>query len=219
MPETMVNSLTGKTGVAINTMRARLTVLGFNLAISTFQIINTRALGGGTQLEGFETTVHLSTGTVLLTGLALSTAAIVVFMASSMLDGEGTCDRRMFLAGDLLMYLAVSQTVSGFFGSYGRVLEVMELSSGEAALSSFRDGLNLLGALVWVLVTYVGPIFAMVRCYHGRIYTFVHIAFYVGMSLGVSRLWWAAQLIEGRLDVSTDAGAAWLYAFFSPLYW
>ena len=79
--------------VAITTMRARLTILGFNLAIITFQISNTRGLGGGTRLEGFATTVHLSTGTVLLIGLALSIAAMVVFIASSMPDREGTCLR------------------------------------------------------------------------------------------------------------------------------
>ena len=60
------------TRVAINTMRARLTILGFNLAIITFQLSNTHGLGGGTRIEGFETTVHFSTGAVLLTGLALS---------------------------------------------------------------------------------------------------------------------------------------------------
>ena len=58
--------------VAINAMRARLTILGFNLAITTFQISNTRGLGGGSHFEGFETTVHLGAGMVLLTGVALS---------------------------------------------------------------------------------------------------------------------------------------------------
>ena len=98
--------------VAINIMRARLTILGFNLAIITFQISNTRGLGGGTRLEGFETTVHLSTGTVLLIGLALTIASMVVFIASSSFAREGTCDGRMLLAGDLLMYPALAQTTS-----------------------------------------------------------------------------------------------------------
>ena len=117
------------TRVAINTMRARLTILGFNLAIITFQLSNTRRLGGGTRIEGFETTVHFSTGVVLLTGLALSISSMVVFISSSSFDREGTCDSRMLLAGDFLMYLALSQTVSGFFSSYGRVLDIMLISA------------------------------------------------------------------------------------------
>ena len=71
--------------VAINAIRARLTILGFNLAITTFQINNMRGLGGGSHFEGFETTVHLGAGTVLLTGVALSIAAMVAFITSSAL--------------------------------------------------------------------------------------------------------------------------------------
>ena len=69
--------------VAVNTMRARLTILGFNLAITTFQISNARGLGGGSHFEGFQTTVHLSAGTVLVAGVALSIAAMVAFIASA----------------------------------------------------------------------------------------------------------------------------------------
>ena len=39
--------------VAKNTIRARLTILGFNLAITRFQIDNTRGLGGVSP-EAFE---------------------------------------------------------------------------------------------------------------------------------------------------------------------
>jgi hypothetical protein len=66
---------TDRIRVAVNTMRARLTILGFNLAVITFQLGNMRVLGGGVTLEGFETDVHLGAGTVLLTGIASSLAS------------------------------------------------------------------------------------------------------------------------------------------------
>ena len=207
--------------VAINTMRARLTILGFNLAIITFQISNTRGLGGGTRLEGFETTVHLSSGTVLLTGLALSIASMVIFIASSVLDREGTCDSRMLLAGDLLMYLALSQTVAGFFSSYGRVLEVLSIptEAEQGALSALQIGITAVGSTAWVLVTYVGPIVSLIRSYHNWVSKLLHTMGYLGILVGISHLWWAAQRIEERTIASDGSQSAWFNAFAAPLYW
>ncbi len=159
---------TERVHVAVNTVRARLTILGFNLAIITFQIANTRGLGGGTRVEGFESTVHLSTGVVLLIGLALSIASIVVFTTSSIFNREGTCDSRMLLTGDLLMYLALAQTVTGFFSSYERVLDVWALSMNTeiGALSVVRSGIVIVGSAAWIMVAYVGPTVSLVRSHH-----------------------------------------------------
>ena len=138
----MMERSSGQSRVAINAIRARLTILGFNLAITTFQINNTHGLGGGSHFEGFETTVHLGAGTVLLTGIALSIASMVTFITSSALDREGTCDHRPLLAGDLLMYLALAQTVAGFFGPYLSLLEgvSMQTEADQEAVSAIRVG-------------------------------------------------------------------------------
>jgi hypothetical protein len=207
--------------VAVNAVRARLTILGFNLAIITFQIGNTRSLGAGSSLEGFQTTVHLSTGTVLLIGVALSIASMVVFIASSMLDREGTCDRRMILTGDLLMYLALAQTVSGFFGSYERILGVMSMpaEAEQGALFVLRSGVLFAGSAAWVLATYVGPMMALVRSYHHRAVKLLHATAYSGSLVYVSHLWWAAERIEGRSSAGPDALSAWFSAFAAPLFW
>ena len=205
------------TRVAINTMRARLTILGFNLAIITFQLSNTHGLGGGTRIEGFETTVHFSTGVVLLAGLALSISSMVVFISSSSFDREGTCDSRMLLAGDFLMYLALSQTVSGFFSSYGRVLDIVSISAqtGDAALYVLRTGILLVGAMAWILVTYVGPIVSLFRSDQARVSKLIHVAGYLFLMTCISQLWWAAHQFEGR----TNAHSQWFNAFIAPLNW
>ena len=209
------------TRVAINIMRARLTILGFNLAIITFQISNTRGLGGGTRLEGFATTVHLSTGTVLLIGLALTIASMMVFIASSAFDREGTCDSRILLAGDLLMYLALAQTVSGFFSSYERVLEVLLIPSEaeQLALSTIQMGIAIVGSTAWALVIYVGPIVSLARSSHTRVTKLLHTAGYFGILICISHLWWAAQRLEGRTTASDGSQSAWFNAFAAPLYW
>ena len=209
------------TRVAINIMRARLTILGFNLAIITFQISNTRGLGGGTRLDGFETTVHFSTGTVLLIGFALTIASMVVFIASSAFDREGTCDCRILLAGDLLMYLALAQTVSGFFSSYERVLEVLLIptEAEQVALSKIQTGIAIVGSAAWTLVIYVGPIVSLARSSHIRVTKLLHTAGYFGILICISHLWWAAQRIEGRTFASDGSPSAWFNAFAAPLYW
>ena len=209
------------TRVAINIMRARLTILGFNLAIITFQISNTRGLGGGTRLEGFATTVHFSTGTVLLIGLALTIASMVVFIASSAFDREGTCDSRLLLAGDLLMYLALAQTISGFFSSYERVLEVLSIpmEAEQGALATFQLGIAILGSTAWAIVIYAGPIVSLARSSHTRFTKLLHTVGYFGILIFISRLWWAAQRIEGRTIAGDGSQTAWLNAFVAPLYW
>jgi hypothetical protein len=42
---------TDRIRVAVNKMRARLTIPGFNFAVITFQLGNMRVLGGGVTLE------------------------------------------------------------------------------------------------------------------------------------------------------------------------
>jgi len=207
--------------VPVNTMRARLTILGFNLAITTFQITNTRGLPGGSHLEGFETTVHVSAVTVLLIGVALSIASMVAFIAASKLDQEGTCDYRALLAGDLLMYLALAQTVAGFFGPYLRVLEAVSVmtESGHQALSVVRIGMMVAGSTAWILATYAGPIVALVRAPQRRVTKLFHVVAYLGILVCISRLWWAAQRIEEHTAVGDGSPYAWVTAFAAPVFW
>jgi hypothetical protein len=207
--------------VAINAIRARLTVLGFNLAITTFQINNTRGLGGGSYFDGFETTVHLAAGTVLLTGIALSITSMVAFITSSALDREGTCDHWTLLAGDLLMYLALAQTVAGFFGPYLRLLEVasMRTEAEQEALSAIRIGMAVAGSVPWILAIYVGPIISLVRSPHDRVTKLLHAAGYLGVLTYISRLWSAAQRIEGNALAGEGPPSAWFNAFAAPLFW
>ena len=151
------------TRVAINTMRARLTILGFNLAIIS----------------------------------------------------------RILLAGDLLMYLALAQTVSGFFSSYERVLEVLLISTEaeQGALATIQMGIAIVGSTVWAIVIYVGPMVSLARSSHTRFTKLLHSAGYFGILIFISRLWWAAQRIEGRTIAGDGSQTAWFNAFVAPLYW
>jgi hypothetical protein len=184
-------------------MRARLTILGFNLAVTTFQIGNTRILGGRSHLEGFQTTVYLSAETVLLTSVALSIASVITFIVSSTLDREGTSDHWPQLTGELLMYLALAQTVVGLFSPYLQMLDIATMSAETEleALSVIQTGMTIAGSIAWVLAIYVGPVVSLVRYPHKKLTKLIHVVAYFGILVCISQLWWAAQRLEGRTAV------------------
>ena len=119
--------------VSVNVMRARLTILGFNLAIITFQINELPEMAGGVKLPGIGQEIYLSAAAALFMGLALSIIAMVSFIASCTIDREGVCNHWSLLAGDLLMYLALAQTVVGFFGAFHSEFEPVALPDPEQA--------------------------------------------------------------------------------------
>lgn len=81
---------------------------------------------------------------------------MVAFITSSALDREGTCDHRPLLAGDLLMYIALAQTVVGFFGPYLRLLEGASMGAEveQESLSRIWVGMMVPGSALWILATY-----------------------------------------------------------------
>jgi hypothetical protein len=202
-------------------MRARLTILGFNLAVTTFQIGNTRILGGRSHLEGFQTTVYLSAETMLLTSVALSIASVITFIVSSTLDREGTSDHWSQLTGELLMYLALAQTVVGLFSPYLQMLDIaaMSVEAELEALSVIRIGMTIAGAMAWILATYVGPVVSLIRYPHEKLTKLIHAVAYLGLLVCISHLWWVAQQLEGRTTVGDSSLSAWLNALAAPLFW
>jgi hypothetical protein len=207
--------------ININAMRSRLVILGFNLTITTFQISNMRVLTGGRHIDGFLANIHLSAGAVLLTSIALSIASMIAFIASSELDKEASCDHRPLLAADLLMYVALSHTVTGFFSPYLHMLKIMPMSTqvDQAALSVILNGMAVAGTAAWILAAYVGPIVAFVRAPHGRVTKLFHAVGYIGILVCVSRLWLTAQRLEGLIPAGDSSLSALFSAFAAPLFW
>ena len=110
-----MNEVSEQVRVAVNVMRARLTVIGFNIAIVSFQLVYLYRLSGGIKVPGMDHSVHLTADLALLMALALSLTALVAFIMSCAMDEIGVCTHWSLVAGDLLMYLALAYTVAGFF--------------------------------------------------------------------------------------------------------
>ena len=207
--------------VAVNVMRARLTMLGFNLAFITLRTSQAKLFEGGVHLAGLEGLIHLSTGTALLTSVGLSLAAMTVFLLSTILDERGVCEPRLLAMGDLLMCLAIGQAVIGYFSPYLNVIAAQLDSDIEHTLLVGRigDGIRLLGGAVWCLVTYVAPAVFLWRSPCAR-RTLVLMAFaYLLLLLLVGQCRVLAQMIETPELMPDFFERFLLMPLAAPLFW
>jgi hypothetical protein len=208
--------------IAINVMRARLTVVAFNLAIITFQLGVLPRLPGAVRLTEAGTPLHLGTDITLLIGLGLCIIAMVSFLMSGELDEQGACTHWSLLVGDLFMYLGLAHSVSGFFGPTINLLgySVMSATAEIQQLESLRVALIVTGGTGWFLATYVGPAVSLLRSpFTPRVTLSLAIAYLALLAL-VAYVSRQAFLLEAALSAK-DASAATtlLHEFLQPLRW
>ena len=151
--------------IAVNVMRARLTVIGFNIAIVSFQLVHLYGLSGGIRVPGMDHAVHLTADIALLMALALSLTSLVAFIMSGALDEVGVCTHWSLLAGDLLMYLGLAHTAAGFFGPLGVALDTFaaNVSASTSEVAILHAAVSIAGGTAWFLATYAGPLVSLLR--------------------------------------------------------
>ena len=208
--------------IAVNIMRARLTVVGFNLAIITFQISVTPRFPGAIQLPNTAMPLHIATDITLLMGLALSVIAMVCFIASSQLDNEGICTHWSLLAGDLFMYLALSHSVGGFFSPILHLLDQATLSISQQAteVAIIRTGVVIIGGSAWLISVYVGPLISLLRSPFGRRITLILAGLYILLVLFTAFLNMQAVRLETmRGGITAGPEPTLINELIQPLRW
>lgn len=208
--------------IAINVMRARLTVVGFNLAIITFQISIIPQFPGAIQLPNAAIPLHIVSDIALLIGFALSIVAMVSFIVSSQFDREGCCNHWSLLAGDLFMYLALAHSVAGFFGPILHVLDQATLNVAPQAgeLQTVRIAALIAGGFAWVVAIYVGPAVSLFRSPFGRRVTVTLGGMYLLLLLLAAYVnTQAVRLEAARNNVAVDPEPTWLNELYQPLRW
>jgi len=168
--------------VAVNVMRARLTVIGFNIAIVAFQIVNLYGLSGGIRVPGVGHAVHVGAEMALFMALALSIIALVAFIMSGAFDEVGFCTHWTLVAGDLLMYLALAPTAAGFFAPLTTSIEIFsaKLPDKASEIAILHIASLVAGGVAWFFATYVGPVVSLVRSpFHRRTNIALGIAYLV----------------------------------------
>ncbi len=151
--------------IAVNVMRARLTVIGFNIAIVSFQIVQLYRSSGGIKVPGIDHVVHIGASMALYMALALSLIALVAFILSSAYDEVGVCTHWSLVAGDLLMYLGLAHTLAGFFAPLAQSIEIFSANLPDHAsdISILQTAALVAGGTAWFLAIYAGPVVSLVR--------------------------------------------------------
>ncbi len=188
----MTNTEAPTTRIAVNVMRSRLTVIGFNIAVVSFQLSSLYdGVPGGINLSGIDHPIHIGAQTALLMAMALSMIAIVLYLVSGAMDQVGVCNHWTFLAGDLFMYFALAQTVSGFFAPLESAILVfaqhMPDRMGDIAI--LNNAILFAGGTSWFFASYIGPIVSLARSPFTRS---VNIGLMLGYLLLLGYLCWLA---------------------------
>ena len=208
--------------VAVNVMRARLTVIGFNIAIVSFQIAQLGRAADGLSVPGLGRVVHVVADLQLFMALGLSLIALPAFIMSSEYDEVGICSHWSLVAGDLLMYLALAHTVAGFFQPLAATIETVggELPHKALEINILESGALVVGGTAWFLATYAGPIVSLLRSPFDRRTNITFAVAYLLALLVFS--WLTAQTVRVETAVPGDQPGmifSMLRELVQPLRW
>ncbi len=208
--------------VAVNVMRTRVTVVGFNIAIITFQLAELhRVTTGRIVLPSIGKAIHFDADIALFMALALSVTALVAFVGSSAYDPVGLCTHWSLVAGDLLMYLALAETTAAFFEPLMRTLAITasDFQPHPAAFAAVYFALLAAGGTAWFLTSYVGPVIALLRSPFGAARTFVLAVFYITLILALAWVRTNTDTLQSSRDNDRTAANSFWSELAAPLGW
>jgi hypothetical protein len=146
---------------------------------------------------------------------------MVLLIASGALSEDGACDSPALVAGDLLMYLGLAYTVSGFFQPLVTDLSLRQLpTSGET--EEFRRLLRAVSvstAVVWMLAAYAGPIVSLLRSPFGASRNAALAASYLLLMVVLAHFIGLASELQSNLEGRTATDWPVLRLLFIPIDW
>ena len=207
--------------VAVNVMRARQTVIGFNIAIVSFQITQLYHSGGGIKVPGFEHQVHVTAELALFMSLAISLVALIAMTSSSLMDEVGVCTHWSLLVGEVLMYLALAYTLSGFFAPLGESMRVFTTNLPDKGTQAviLQKAVLSMAAVAWFLAIYIAPLYSLLRSPFSRVTTFSVGLMYVALLLVLAWVNAQAAIIEAPVNDNSGFYRYLLNELIQPLYW
>lgn len=151
--------------VSIRAVQLRLIVIGFNLAIVSFQMVRLARATEGLRVPGIGRPVHVAADMELYTALGLSVMALLALIMSCEIDEAGTCTHWSLMSGDLMMYMALAHTLAGFFAPLSATIKIVagELPHKASEINILQSALIIVGSVAWFMATYAGPVVSLVR--------------------------------------------------------
>jgi len=201
-------------------MRARLTVIGFNIAVVSFQLGRLGGMPGGVDVPGIHEPFHASSHVSLLLAIPISMAAIVAYIFSSEFDEVGTCSSWSIVAADILMYLGLACTIAGFFSPIGTTLVVLEANAANQAshIIFVTEALIFTGGISWFLAAYVGPIRSLLKSPFPRLTNASLTAAYLIIFGFLGYISASAGAVDTNSTTAITL-AQWLMEFVQPFRW
>jgi len=201
-------------------MRARLTVIGFNIAVVSFQLDRLSFMPGGVDIPGLHEPFHASSSVSLLLAIPVSMAAIVGYIFSSEFDEVGTCTSWSIVAADILMYMGLACTIAGFFSPIGGSLDSLEAHATDQSFHVIfvAESLILIGGISWFLAAYLGPVRALSSSPFPRL---TNICLAVAYLIVFGYLGFISAS-AAAVDAGSTTGitiAQWLMEFVQPFRW
>jgi hypothetical protein len=208
--------------IAVNVMRARLTVLGFNIAIVSFQLAHLSSLSGGINVPGIEGNIHAAPSMALFLGLALSLLALVLYIMSCDFGEVGHCTHWSMILADIFMYVGLAQTVTGFFEPFidaiSNLGELLPAFAHHAV--ALRLPLVVLSGVVWFVSMYGGPLVSLVRSPFSRSVNFRLSICYLVLLVFTAYAHSVANKADNFNQPSADTGIfSLLKEFYQPFWW
>jgi hypothetical protein len=195
--------------VAVNVMRARQTVVGFNIAVLSIQIAQMARLPGGLKVSGMEHAVHLRADLALFMALALALLSLLALTLSSEFDEVGYCTRWTLVAGDILMYLSLAHTVTGFFAPLETAISTFaaRIPAQAAGMAVLHTALRIAAGAAWFLATYAGPVLSLRQSPFPRR---INIALGIGYLILLVALCWVGALAV-QVETLGEGGKSLLF--------
>jgi hypothetical protein len=178
-------------------------------------------------------TAHLTSFVALFVGFCLTILGIFWLLSSQDWDAQGLSRPRPFTLGAITTYLALSQTVTAFMHEYLLGFESAAIAARPGVAASARsvlppDALGdtallvlfVMGGVIWVLTTYVGPLAAGIKgsAQGGRGWIFVgyYFALQVPIYWVYARAW---HLQYAPADQPMNMLSLFALQFVQPLLW
>lgn len=226
----MASSPDENTEIALNVTRTRVTVLAFNLTIIAFLLPIARSPGAP---AGQPAAAQLTSSVALFMGFCLTLLGLSLLLSSQNWDVKGRSRPWPFIVGTVTTYLALSQTITAFMHQYlpeiRTALEASRLAVGGSPQNLGRLGalgdasllvLLAMGAALWVLVTYVAPLYACSKSPVGAGRRWAVAGYYVALLVPINWVYasaWHVQYVS--LDEPVNLVALFALQFIQPALW
>ncbi len=212
--------------IALNVGRSRISILSITLALYLFAIGVYISLAR--DIEALPVWVFLTSFVPIILGFSLALSSLMLFLLSQRLDSASACEIWTFSIGELLMYLALAQTLSGGLSNFvtsiaAALTHVPRMAQlGPAAAGEIQGlatwlyfSLQAAIGLIWGLLVYVAPVIFVYRIPLRRDRKWVLLT---GYALALLSVFWISAY-PYQIKARTAGKSTTLTYFFARQFW